>query len=73
MYKTRLLMLLPVLALTVLSLFTAVPVSRADVPPDYCWQFSNEDCVYYTYDEATGCCKGIKNHPGRVICPDACV
>jgi hypothetical protein len=72
MQKTRLLMLLPVLALAVLSLFTAVPVSQADVSYDFCWQFSNEDCVYYNYDAATGCCKGIKNHPGPVICPDVC-
>jgi|GEM_PF-2784091 len=73
MHKTRFLVLLPVLALTVLSLFTAIPVSQAGVPSDYCSQFSNENCVYYNYNEATGCCKGIKNHPGPVICPDVCL
>ena len=71
MHKTRLWMLLSVLALTVLSLFTAVPVSRADVPPD-CSQLSDENCAYY-YDAVTGCCSGIKTHPGHVICPGICL
>jgi hypothetical protein len=68
MRKTRLLMLLLVLVLTALTSFTAVPVAQAD---DYCWQFSDQDCVYY-YNSATGCCEGIPNHPGVPVCPDIC-
>ena len=68
MHKSRLLMLLLVLALTMLSLFAAVPVSQAD---DDCSQFSDADCVY-SLDPATGCCTGRKNHPGPVICPPIC-
>jgi hypothetical protein len=70
MRKTRLLMVL--ILLTALCALTAVPVSRADVPVDYCWQFSNEDCVYYYYNSATGCCEGLRNRPGVMICPDVC-
>jgi len=70
MRKTRPLMLLLVLVLTALSTFTAVPVSRADVPYDYCWQLSNQDCVYY-YNSVTGCCEGLPNRP-HAICPDIC-
>jgi|tagenome__1003787_1003787.scaffolds.fasta_scaffold19103782_1 hypothetical protein len=69
MHKTRLLLLLLVLTLTVLSFFAAPPVSQAY---DYCSQFNNEDCVYNHYNAETGCCTGIKNHPGPVICPDIC-
>jgi hypothetical protein len=72
MRKTRNLMLLLVLVLAALSTFTAVPVSRADVPYDYCWQFSNQNCVYYFYNNETGCCEGIRNRPGPVVCPDIC-
>ena len=68
MSKARLLMLLLVLALTALCSFTAVPVSQADID---CSQYNTPDCVYY-YNSVTGCCRGVRNHPGSFICPNIC-
>jgi len=75
MPKARLLMLLLVLALTALCTFTAVPVAQADlIPSTYCWEhFSDQDCVYYYYNTTTGCCEGIRNHPGSYTCLDICL
>jgi len=71
MRKTRPLMLLLVLVLAALSSFTAVPDSWADVPSDFCWQFSNQNCVYYYYNPQTDCCEGLPNRP-HAICSDIC-